>query len=177
MDEVQVFRTRGSRVLAAVVIGVVVVLLATMTLTGDGQSLLVYGGPLLLTAVVAYATMWAPYVEISPGGLKLHNVLRTVEVAWPAVQEIDGRYGLRLRTPLGTVSAWAAPAPTGMDRARGRDSEAAAAVRRRLDSLQRAGYLDDAAIERERHPVRWHRGTALALVLAAALCVVGALLA
>ena len=48
------------------------------------------------------------------------NTLRTTQVPWPAIDRCDGRYGLRLDTAYGRVTAWGAAAPVGKQRARSR---------------------------------------------------------
>ena len=70
-----------------------------------------------------------PYVEVSDGGV---TVVATPCAPWrcrgPPSSEVDGRYGLRLRTAYGAVTAWAAQRSQRADSARrGQDSVAAPA--------------------------------------------------
>ena len=122
----------------------------------DGAAL-EFGAPLVLIGLLGWAAFWRPYVEVSDGGVLVVNTLRTVHVPWPAIEAVEGRYGLRLHTAYGAVTAWAAGAPTGRQRARGADSEAARAVTERLEALRAAGHLDDRRLERPDLRTTWHR--------------------
>jgi hypothetical protein len=148
--------------------------LGALVVEGAWQHLLTYVGPLGLVALFGLAALWLPYVEVSDGGVEIRNVLRTIRVPWPAIEDIDGRYGLRLTTTYGKVTAWAAPAPAGRQRLQGGDSDAAAVVRRRFDQLQALGHLDSRRLERGELDVTWHVwiivvGAALVVVTVAAL--------
>lgn len=151
--------------------------IGTLLLGGDADDLLTYGGALALVAFVGYAVLWAPYVEVDDGGVLLRNVLRTVHLPWPAIQEVDGRYGLRLDTAYGRFNAWAAPAPAGRDRLRGGDSEASAVVRRQLERFRGLGYLDNPRLESDTADVSWNLPAAVGLVVLALATAVGPLLA
>jgi hypothetical protein len=132
----------------------------------DGvEALLTYGGPILLFGLVGWAAFWRPHVEVSDGGVTVVNTLRTIRVPWPAIEDVDGRYGLRLRTAYGTVTAWAAGAPAGRQRARGEDSAMAQTVSGRLAELRDAGYLDDPRLERPAPDTTWHLEVVVPLVL------------
>jgi hypothetical protein len=149
-----VIRSRWSQALgvAMVVLGLV----GAVTTTFEGfDSLRTYGAPMLLFAMLGWAAFWQPHVEVSDGGVRVANTWRTVEVPWPAITEIEGRYGLRLQTPYGAVTAWAAPAPSGRSRVRSGSSEAAQIVNARLEELRAAGYLDDPTLERASLTAAW----------------------
>ena len=130
----------------------------------DGAALEL-GAPVLLLGLLGWAAFWRPYVEVSDGGVLVVNTLRTVHVPWPAIEGVEGRYGLRLRTAYGGVTAWAAGAPTGRQRARGAESQAARAVTERLDALRAAGHLDDRRLERSDLRTTWHRGLLAAIAV------------
>jgi hypothetical protein len=195
---VQVFRPWFGRVLTigvAVVCGIGLV----ATAAADGADALVTYLPwLLLVAGLCWALFWRPCVEVSDAGVRLVNVTRTIDVPWPAIEGVETRWALTLRTAYGRFSAWAAPAPgravarkatLAEFRAAPRDpadvgvrvgdlessdsGEAATLVRRRWDELRAAGHLDDPRLEHERVPVRWHVGTAIGGALLVALGVVG----
>lgn len=132
------------------------------------------------------AAVWAfygrPAVIVSDGGVTLRNVLRSVELPWPAILRIDTKYALTLETAYGPYNAWAAPAPSrtaashasrtlmkhqpesayaagGLrpgDLAGTPSGDVAAYIRRRWEALRDAGYLDDPRLERARPTVRWH---------------------
>jgi hypothetical protein len=166
-----VFRSRWSVALAVAMLAVAVVGLVLAAASGP-DPLRVFGAPLMLFGLLGWAAFWHPHVEVSDGGVRVANTFRTVHVPWPAITEVDGRYGLRLRTAYGTVTSWAAPAPSGRARARSQDSEAAQLVNERLQELRAAGYLDHPTLERESLDTSWD----VPLLLAAGLLLLTTLL-
>jgi hypothetical protein len=148
----------------------------TLLASQDWDRLVTYGSVLAFVALAGWTAFWSAYVEVSDGGVTLRNVLRTVVLPWPSIREVEGRYGLRLRTAYGRYDAWAATAPSGRDRLGGADSEASAAVTRRLEELRRAGHLDDPRLEHDRAQVRWHVAEIAATVSICVAGVLGALL-
>lgn len=113
-----VFRARGGVVLPLLAAGPAVVALAgtltgalTGTPAGGDAAQVLAGWPLL---VPAYAGWWLfryPYVAVDDDGVTLRNPVRTIQVPWPALVDVDTRFALTLVTPQGRWSAWAAPAP------------------------------------------------------------------
>jgi hypothetical protein len=160
-------RSRSAHALGAVMVAVSVLGLATAA-WGGVDTVLRFAAPLALFGVVGWGAFWQPRVEVSDGGVLVVNTLRTVQVPWPAIESVDGRYGLKLGTAYGAVSAWGAAAPVGKQRARGEQSEAAVAVTDRLEDLRRAGHLDERRLERDALPTTWH----LPLISCLALLVV-----
>ena len=166
-----VIRSRSSRALALAMAGAGA--LGIVLAVGAGlEPVRTFGAPLVLFALLGWAAFWRPHVEVSDGGVRVVNTWRTVQVPWPAIEEVDGRYGLRLRTSYGTVTSWAAPAPSGRGRARAGDSEAAEIVKSRLEELRAAGYLDNPTLERASLETVWD----VPLALAAGLLLVATLL-
>jgi Bacterial PH domain len=170
MGSTEQLRSSSARALAVAMVVGSAVAVASVTLTGI-ETLLTYGGPCALFGVLGWAAFWRPRVEVSDGGVVVVNTLRTITVPWPAIEGVDGRYGLRLRTAYGSVTAWAAAAPAGRQRARGQDSAAARVVTERLESLRAAGHLDDARLERSELGTTWHRDVVVAVTVLAAASV------
>ena len=137
---------------------------------------------LALVSFAVWAAYWRPSLGVDDGGVRLVNVLRTIDVPWPAIQRIDTKWALTLFTAYGKFTAWVAPAPgirstVNLGRAR-RDQvaesalagdsirpgdlpgspsgNAAVLVRRRWEELRDAGHLDNPRLEFARVPVRWH---------------------
>lgn len=137
---------------------------------GGVDDLLRFGAPVTLFGVLGWACFWQPYVEVADGGVTVANTVRTVHVPWPAIEEVHGRYGLKLETAYGPVTAWAASAPAGRQRARSQHSVASAVVTERLEQLRAAGHLDDPRLERPDLTTTWHR----ALLASVALLLLGA---
>lgn len=149
----------------------------------------------LLLPTAVWALYWRPAVVVSDGGVELRNVLRTVELPWPAIQRIDFEYALTLHTVHGAYAAWAVPAPsrtaaahttrrfmqsqpeTAYDagglrpgRPAGTSSgDAAAYLRRRWEALRDAGVLEDPSQQRARPHVHWHLGPVAVFAVLAAL--------
>jgi hypothetical protein len=193
-----VYRPAFGRALT-VGIAVACAIVAVLTAIGGGIGDLLQFGPwLALVAGACWATFWRPRVEVSDGGVRLVNVLRTIDIPWPAITAIETRWALTLDTAYGTYTAWAAPAPgrgparratreLAMQRrtpsvsgdrrppeiAPGAAGEAAEIVSARWEQLRAAGHLDAPVLEHERVPVRWHLGTIAAGVALVGLGVVG----
>ena len=190
-----VFRPTFGRVLC---IGVWILCLVAVILTvhnGVGEVLVMMPWLLLVSGAV-WTMFWNPRVVVDDGGVHLVNPLRTIDVPWPAIQNVDTKWALTLITTYGRFTAWAAPAPGGLATARkmtrtdreaipssARDAQgairpgdlpetasgsAALIIRNRWEELRDAGWLDDPILEHERVPVRWHW---LTIVIGAALVV------
>ncbi|MBV9830674.1 MAG: PH domain-containing protein [Marmoricola sp.] len=153
-DETEVLRSSGMRAVGVAALVAAAVLLA-LAVTDPG-TLVVGAAPALFVALVGWAAFVNPRVEVSDGGVVLVNVFRTVEVPWPALLAVEGRYGLQLRTAYGAFTAWSATAPAGRSRRHTSESAVSVAVRRRWDRLRDAGWLDDPRLERPRARVQWH---------------------
>lgn len=157
---------------------------------------------LALLSGAVWAAYWRPQVVVDVGGVHLVNVLRTIDLPWPAIQRIDTKWALTLFTAYGKFVAWAAPAPGGMSAARisrrtgtslpastfGSDGTirpgdhpdsasgaAAAVVRRQWEDLRDLGFLDDPRLEFSRPPVRLHQRTIVIGVLLLLCCAASAL--
>lgn len=179
------FRPWFGRVLT-VAISVVCAVTLVAAVVSAGPSAVWLAGPwLALVAGSCWALFWRPHVVVEDGGVQLINVLRTIELPWPAIQAVDTKWALTLITAYGRFTAWAAPAPGGghaLRASRGDTAhlpastyarggiragdlpsspsgQAALVIRRRWEQLRDAGYLDAARLERERATVRWHWST------------------
>jgi hypothetical protein len=151
------FRSMTTQVLGVCAMAFGALAVGSLVYARAWSSLASYGAVCALVGLFGWSALWAAYVEVSDGGVVLRNVLRTIRLPWPAITDVDGRYGLRLDTAYGRrFTGWAAPAPTGRARARGEESEVAALVRSRLDALRGAGYLERPRLEAEHADVRWH---------------------
>jgi hypothetical protein len=176
MASTMLFRSSSTRFVGVGAIAFSAVGLASLVVEREWDDLARFGGLLGLVALTGYAVMWLPYVEVSEGGLAFRNVFRTVRLPWPAIEEVDGRYGLRVQTAYGRFTAWAAPAPAGRDRMRGGDSEAAALVRRQMERLQGLGHLDNRRLESDHADVTWHVPVIIVAVALVVLTAAGPML-
>lgn len=191
--QTQTFRPTSSRVLAvaawAVALSVAVGALTTRDL-GVAATAASGAG---LGAVVAWALFWRPQIEVSPGGVTIVNVVRTIHVPWPVLTEAVAGWSLEVRTREHTWTAWAAPRGSAAGEAARRRSRGggplgrltggaqpataeavAAAIAQAHETLVAGGHLDGAQRRaqeaRLRETVTWHVATiAAALTL---LCVV-----
>lgn len=113
-----VFRPVFGRVLAAA-IGVLCAVGLVLSLIQDGAPALWQVGPwLVLVAGAVWATYWRPEVSVDDGGVHVVNVLRSIDLPWPSIQQVDTKWALTLVTAYGRYTAWAAPAPGGIATAR-----------------------------------------------------------
>ena len=200
-----VFRPTFGRILA----GAIAVLCAVgliMAVVQDGLPAVWQVGPwLVLVAGAVWATYWRPEVAVDESGVRVVNVLRTIDLPWPSIQRVDTKWALTLVTAYGKYTAWAAPAPGGIATARAASKgtlrglpestygpersirpgdvpsspsgAAAAEVRRRWEELRDAGHLDDPRLEFARPPVHWHWRVIVAAPVLLAIGVLAALLA
>ena len=176
-----VFRPSFGRVLT-VAIAAICLIAAVVTANADGWRDLARMLPwLALAAGGCWAAFWRPRVEVSDGGVRIVNVTRTIDVPWPAIQNVETKWALKLVTAYGSFSAWAAPAsgrgparqalrvennllsraritdhlarPTSIDGAAG---DAADIIRDHWTKLRAAGHLDEPVLEHSKAPVHWH---------------------
>ncbi|MFW6776238.1 PH domain-containing protein [Nocardioides sp. CPCC 205120] len=176
---VQVYRPGFARALGGTLVALAVAVVVLLVITGGPDALLRYTGGVALVGLVGYLGYWRPHVLVDEHGVEVRNPLRSVRVPWTALLLVDGRYGLRLVTAEGRYDAWAAPAPTGMARARHQTSACATMVTRRWE--RETGLADPAGRARAADaPVgAWDRDEAAtgAAAVLAALAVLGPLLA
>lgn len=183
-----VLRSRFGQVLVVLVAAISVVATTGALLRGD-LALVGHLVPTLALVVVgAWALFWRPSIAITPADVELVNVLRTVRVTWPAIQDVETRWALTLVTASGRYTAWAAPrqsgygaaseqsrrlygAPSRPERSQLRDLAPGAGVSGLAPALvlaqwrqyRDAGLLG--AIEGEGVTTRWHSRTVVALLL------------
>ncbi len=105
-----VFRPRTSKVFTAVAFGLAAVGLVSVVVS-EGVAGLLGGWPLIAFAFAAWWLFWYPSVEVDPDAVTLRNPLTTVAVPWAALVHVDTKFALKLVTPRGSYTAWAAPAP------------------------------------------------------------------
>lgn len=77
----------------------------------EGPAGLASGWPLIGVAYVGWWLFWYPVVVIAPEAVTIRNPLVTVTVPWSRLIDVDTKYALKLVTPSGSYTAWAAPAP------------------------------------------------------------------
>lgn len=94
---------------------------------------------LVLVVGIAWAVYWRPEVRVTDAGVRLVNVLRTVDVPWPALRGIETKWALTLDTVWGRYRAWAAPAPgrSAMRRELREQNSPARRIERRVNRLPR----------------------------------------
>jgi len=183
----------------ALAVGVGVLGLAAIVtgLVTNASAMVPFIAPILLAALLAWAAYWRPAVIVTPAGVELRNVTRTIELPWPAIQRIDTKFALTLYTAFGAYSAWAAPAPgrnaasaasretTGNlpessyagqtiglgDLANSPSGSAAILIRTRWEKLRDAGLLDNPRLERDRPRVHWHVATLVGIAVLGAASV------
>jgi hypothetical protein len=64
--------------------------------------------------LTVWAVFWAPKVVVSVEGLSIRNPTATYDVPWAAIARIDTKWALALYTANQKITAFAAPAPSGL---------------------------------------------------------------
>ena len=192
-----VLRSRFGQVLVVLLAVIAVVATGGTLLRGDIGMLAHLLPTLALVVVGAWALFWRPAGAITPAEVELVNVLRTVRVTWPAIQDVETRWALTLVTASGRYTAWAAPrqggysaaseqsrrlygSASGPDRSQVRDLAPGAGVGGLAPALVLAQWRQyrDAGllvgVEGVGVTTRWHSRTAVTLLLLV-LLVVGSL--
>lgn len=180
------FRSLSGRVLS-IASGVVAVLVLITIAVSDGMTGVIhYGAVPLLFAGLVWAVFDRPFLRVTDGGLQIGNVFRSIHVPWPAVTELELRWGLRVVTEFGKFAAWSVPAPKrpriggrlgghpfggnasmppdtslldsqAKEGARGRtESKPAAAAQRRWQKLKDAGFLDTVRLDAAEPTKSWN---------------------
>lgn len=194
------FRPLFGRILSGTLMAGCALALVTSIMQGGSTALVTVAPWLLLVMITLWAMYWNPRVIVDDGGVRLVNVLATIDIPWPAIQRIDTKWALTLFTAYGKFTAWAAPAPGGIAAARGASKRqitglpestyaagasvrpgdlpsspsgaAASVVRARWEALRDAGHLDNPRLEFTQVPVQRHW---IVLTAIPALIIVGAL--
>ncbi|WP_247826689.1 PH domain-containing protein [Arthrobacter antioxidans] len=105
-----VFRPRTSVWFTGVAVVVALGGLATV-IVEQGAAGLLTGWPLVGVAYAGWWLFWYPTVAFAEDAVTLRNPLATIRVPWSALIDVDTKYALKLVTPSGAYTAWAAPAP------------------------------------------------------------------
>ena len=196
--DVQVYRPVFGRILT-VIVAVIALLVAVIGMVDNPAQMARYLAPIALLVVATWAAFWRPAVMITPAGVEIRNITRTIELPWPVIQMVDTQYALTLHTAIGQFSAWAAPAPGRVEAKRAAkegirhlpsstymgdsispgdlpsspSGAAALLIRRRWEELRDAGLLDNPKLERSSPRITWHTATltAMGLLLAVSIAV------
>jgi hypothetical protein len=102
--------SRFSRALSVLVIAVCVLGEAGLVFYGHPLTIVHGLAPIALVGYGAYVLFWVPLLVVGPAQLVIVNPARTYEISWPAILDIQTKWGLTLVTPMGKVNAWASPA-------------------------------------------------------------------
>lgn len=137
--ETEIIRPQRGALITAVV-GTLSAILLGSVLLGDGWREAAAVAPwLVLVTGASWATFVQPRIEVSYGGIRLVNVLRTIDIHWPAVTAIETRYMLTIVTRYGEFTAWSAPAGGRRTAARARRRGGHGAVLDTVDTEALAG--------------------------------------
>ncbi|WP_035876892.1 PH domain-containing protein [Cryobacterium sp. MLB-32] len=178
--------SRFNRTLAGIVVALCAVSAVALSLTGQELFLIPTGFIVLL----CWVYLWAPSVCVSDRAVTVRNPLRTIEIPWAALVQVDTKFSLTLFTPGRRWPVWVAPAPgrgtvrranragESVDRTRfmtveprpgdlpGTESgDAAQLVRNRWDRLQATGAIEAGVAEQTPVTLIPHRTIAALLVV------------
>lgn len=109
-SDVTVFKPRTAFWFTAVA---VLVTLGGMVsiLASEGSSGILLAAPLVGIAYLGWWLFWYPAVVLTRDTVILRNPTAVISVPMAALINVDTRYALKLVTPGGSYTAWAAPAP------------------------------------------------------------------
>lgn len=111
------FRPRNAKTMSIVLYVVAVGGLIAALLSGLMPRDILLSIPVLaLVAYSGYWLFWFPVLRIDFEGIIVVNPARTFTVPWAGLRSVETKYSLTLLTASGKISAWAAPAPSGMSR-------------------------------------------------------------
>jgi hypothetical protein len=191
-------QSRFSRVLTVIIVLICAVTEVFVIREGDAGLALRAAAPLGLVAYGAFVLFWAPLIRLSPTSVEIVNPVQTFVVSWPAIQNIETRWGLTLDTPTKKITAWASPAQSrysslsklrrdsfgradyGAEQVRGRRDNApfsVAGLAPMLITMQWEKYRDAGllgAVDGTGFTRRWHRNTLIATSALVVLSVVAA---
>jgi len=105
-----VFRSRFGIGLTIVVWAICAAGIVSALLVGAGV------GPVVLLASLGWfvwLAFWRPSVVTDSRGVELRNLVRDVAIPYDAVDDVDTRFALVVRSGERSYSAWGAPAPGG----------------------------------------------------------------
>ncbi|WDF32504.1 PH domain-containing protein [Arthrobacter agilis] len=105
-----VFRSRTSGWFTGMALLVAIGGIVSIAVT-DGPAGLPAAWPFVAVAFAGWWLFWYPSVVFAADAVTLRNPIATVRVPWAALIDVDTKYALKLVTPTGSFTAWAAPAP------------------------------------------------------------------
>ena len=111
MDPAITIRPRFGLILTVVIALIVVSCMVSFVVVGDTGNLRAFGGGLTVIVWLTWVGFWRPRVVIGPTSVDVHNPFTDFRIPWGDIESLDTRFGLRLATPHGRISAWGAPAP------------------------------------------------------------------
>lgn len=184
------YRPLFGRILAAMIVVLCGVGLTGLAVAGDWPNLVRTVWPLAFFSALAIALFWRPRILIEDHAVTVVNVLRTIEVPWPAILRIDTRFSLTLFTQARKIPVWAAPSPgirgaVAIERTDVRNlsesaygpgnsvrpgdsvstasGQVAFVLRRHWEALRDAGHLDSGVVEEGSLKVTVHWATIVVL--------------
>lgn len=94
----RVFRAPSSVVALAGGVALAAVLLVDAALRAGVGDMLLIAPWVLLALWGVYALLFAPHVRVDASGIRIHNPLRIVDIAWARVTDVEMRWQLEVST-------------------------------------------------------------------------------
>jgi len=111
VNNVEIFRPRGS-IVAAYLAYVVIAIMVTQTiLTSSVHESLVGAIWGSFTATLSYLILHRPKIELFDEGVRITNPFEEITVGWQLVESIDTKYTMSIQIGGKSIHAWAATAP------------------------------------------------------------------
>jgi len=108
--EREIVSSRFNRVLA-IGIWTISAVIAVSLFFVDRPSQLAYLVPLAFVNLLAWEGLWRPLMTISDDGVEVMNPLRSIQIPWNALVNVDTKFALTLFTPGRKFEVWVAPSP------------------------------------------------------------------
>ncbi|CAN5493376.1 hypothetical protein BH10ACT4_BH10ACT4_05310 [soil metagenome] len=201
--EREIVNSRFNRVLAIGLWAISAVIAVSLFFV-DRPSQLAYLVPLAFVNLLAWEGLWRPLLTISDDGVEVMNPMRSIQIPWNALVNVDTKFALTLFTPGRKFEVWIAPSPGrsfGYRSAALADREirrtsphssstvrpgdlvtsesgaAASLVRSRWELLQTSGLVEAGIADEVPVTVQWHWPAIIALLVLLAASIPALLIA
>lgn len=112
VSDIEVFRPKGGVALAATSFGIGALSVGSLVFASKWVLLPGALSIWFAASVILYALMVRPKVVVARAGITVVNPIRTIDLPWSAIEQLDNRYALTIATATAKFTAWAAIAPS-----------------------------------------------------------------
>lgn len=201
--EREIVNSRFNRVLAIGLWAISAAIAISLFFVGR-PSQLAYLLPLAFLDLLIWEGLWRPLLTITGDGVEVMNPLRSVQIPWNALVNVDTKFALTLFTPGRKFEVWIAPSPGRSfgyrsaalaereirrtsphssstvrpgDLVTSESGAAASLVRSRWELLQTSGLVEAGIAHEVAVTVQWHWPTIIGLAILLAVSIPALLVA